>query len=75
MPGVALPHAILGEVCDLIGSTARTLNLSVRPAELHHQLVAVVVIGEVDDGFLECVYAVHEPIIGLLAWYVKYIIT
>src|SRR5208283_3905056 len=72
---VALPYASLGKVCYLFGVAVRALHLAVRPAKFYHRPVAVLVIREVDDGFLECFYAFHAPNIGHLSRYVKYIVT
>jgi hypothetical protein len=65
MPGIALPYPVLGEVGNLLSATARASNLAIWPAQFNHQRVAILVVGEVENGFLECVYAVHEVIIGL----------
>jgi len=72
---VALPHSRLGQVRDLLSATARTVHFPVRPAKLYHQGATVLVIREVNDGLLECIYAFHEPNISLFSRYVKYIIT
>src|SRR5947208_965728 len=53
MPGVAFPNAILGKICDLIGTTIWTLHNAIRPAQLHHHCLAVFEVCEVDDCVLE----------------------
>src|SRR5258708_805800 len=50
--GVALPPFGVLKVGDMLGTTARTSDLAVWPADGHHEGVAVLVVGEVDDGLL-----------------------
>src|ERR1039457_1839936 len=53
----------------------RALHYAIRPAELHHQALAILEIVEVEDCFLECFEAAcHVLIMPDLAWYSKYII-
>jgi hypothetical protein len=73
--GVALPYAGLGKVGYFLRSASWAGHFAIGPAKLYHELVAVLVVAEVDDCLLKCLYAVHAVNIRLLPWYVKYIIT
>src|ERR1700737_2956332 len=74
MFAVALPHAGLGEIGNLLRSTGRALHHTVRPAERNHFALAIFVICEVDYRLLKCFDDVHVLRIRLFAWSVKYII-
>jgi len=71
---VALPHATLCKVCDLFGSARRTLHLPVRPAEINHELSAMLEIREVDYRVSEGGVVAHKPSMRLKSWDVNYII-
>src|SRR5678810_683400 len=75
MAGVALPDSILGKIGDFLGAAMWASNHAIGPAKFHHDSFAVLKITEVDDRFLKSLDALHETIMRLFAWYVKYIIT
>jgi hypothetical protein len=53
MGGVALPNPVLGQIANLLRTALRALHLTVRPAERHHEIMAVFVAGEVQDRIAE----------------------
>ena len=69
MSGVAFPDASFCEVGDFLENRNAGNHLAVRPAKLYHELSAVLVITEVDDCFLQCLYGVpctkHSLFIGM----------
>jgi len=76
MATVALPHPVFSEKGHLRGATVGALNHAIGPAHLNHDLLAVLEIAEVDDGFLESLKsAAHGSIMRQNGRYVKYIIT
>ncbi len=52
----ALPLALILEEHGILPATSRTDYLAVRPAQLDHELEAVIGVGEVDDGLLKCLW-------------------
>src|SRR4051812_47905537 len=50
--GVALPHARLFEVHDVVRTTLRARHLAIRPPQVDHESAAVVVVAEKADGLL-----------------------
>ena len=54
---VTLEHAGVGEICYVCGAAARANDLAIGPAEIDHEVVAVVGIRKEDDGFLQGVWS------------------
>lgn len=55
---LALPLSLIGEEVGVLASASGAGN-AFRPAQFNHELEAVVGIGEVDDGFLKCLWLGH----------------
>jgi hypothetical protein len=51
--GVALPHALVGQVSHFVGAAARAAGDTVRPADGLNRLPAVLVVREEQDGLLK----------------------
>src|ERR1051325_389028 len=73
----ALVDARVRQVLHIVGAALRAERLAVRPAEISHKLAAVLGIGEVHNGLLECLRkalcAAHRDNIGPESLSVKYI--
>ena len=74
MLGVALPNPRLCQPRNVIGAAMRAPHDAVRPAQLHHELTAMLKISEVQNRIPEGCFAVHDSILPQNAWYVNYII-
>ena len=55
---LALPLALIGEKFSVFAATGRAFD-AIRPAKRNHPIQAVIWIGKVDDGVLECFWLVH----------------
>src|ERR1039457_4261046 len=53
VPGIALPHAILSEVGKLFGAAMGAFHNAIRPAQLHHDLAAILVFAKENHCALE----------------------
>ena len=74
VPHVAFPNARLGKPSNPLGAALGTFHDAIRPAQLHHELAAVLEIGEVQNRVSECDFAVHDSSLAQKLRYVKYII-
>lgn len=59
MDALALPLALILEEHSVLTATGRASHLAVRPAQLNHELEAVVRVREVNDGLLEGLWFAH----------------
>src|ERR1051325_9198130 len=59
MLSVALPHALLRDVKNLVRSTPGTLHRAIGPAQFNHELAAMLEVSEPEDRVSECVGAFH----------------
>jgi hypothetical protein len=55
---LALPFALISEENHAFAATGRAAN-TLGPAQQNHELEAIVGVGEVDDGFLKCLWLFH----------------
>src|ERR1700722_9533060 len=62
MLGVALPHASFGQPSDLLSAAPRTFHFAIRPAKFDHKRLALLEIGEVQDGFLKSLRCVAHTL-------------
>jgi|HubBroStandDraft_1064217.scaffolds.fasta_scaffold22605_3 hypothetical protein len=74
VPDVALPHAGLGAPSYTLGAAFGAGNLPVGPAQFHHELTAVLKVGEVQNRVSEGCFAVHDSSLPESVHHVKYII-
>ena len=74
MARVALPYALFGEPRDLIGAALRAFHNTIRPAQFHHELVAVLEIREPDNCVSEGVWRFHISSMRQNSRNVKYVI-
>ncbi|MGB6497447.1 MAG: hypothetical protein WA853_15270 [Candidatus Acidiferrum sp.] len=51
---LALPLALILEEYGILAATGRAGDFAIRPAQLDHEVEAVIGVREVDDGLLEC---------------------
>ena len=58
--GVALPHAGVCEPRYVVGTAMGAFHHSVRPAQLDHELAAMLEVGEIEDRVSEGCFAVHD---------------
>src|ERR1035441_7353365 len=74
MLAVALPHAGLLQVGDVIGVALGAAYNAIRPPERNHLRLAILKTAEVDDCLLKSLDAVHILIMAVSVGSVKYII-
>ena len=74
VPDVAFPNARLGKPRNPFGTAFGALHHAVRPAQLDHELAAVLKIREVQDRVSEGSFAVHNSSVAEPEHNVKYII-
>src|SRR5580692_10139802 len=71
---VALEHAGVGQVVNVIRSATRTQHLTIRPTQRNHEGFAVLEVGKVEDRFLKGGwYAFHVTTLPGKVLSVKYI--
>jgi hypothetical protein len=73
---IALKHASIGQVINIIRTAVRAEYLAVRPAQLSHERFAILEISEVDYGLLQGLRCfAHESSLKQNNLSVKYILT
>ena len=72
--GIAFPYALFGEPRYRFGAALRTLYDTIRPAQFHHELSAVLEVREPDYRVSQGVWAFHGSSMRLISWNVKYVI-
>jgi hypothetical protein len=70
---VALPLPLINKISDVRGIAAGTLHDTIGPAKLNHEVVAVLIVREKANCFVESEMRFHKPILAGLDWFVKYI--
>lgn len=71
---VALPDPPLFKVSDFLSAARRALHDAIRPAELDHELTAILELREVQNCVPKSSVCAHEFSVRSIAWDVKYII-
>ena len=56
MSAIALPKSCVSEIGDFLSAARRTLDFAVRPTEIGQEVLAVIIIGVVQDCFLKSLW-------------------